>query len=349
MTFAGRADHNVPRAGEPRAAAGVNRRGGAPSRTRLGHYGRSQHPALRLPAEPRTSPAEASRAGTAGDADWRSSGLRPDTDAGTGSPGKVPGFFGEGSVYRRVSGEGVLLAGGAAALLLQLAHPDVARGVAEHSDFATHRLARLRGTLEFVYAVAFGTRAEAEQLSAAVRRVHHAVTGPGYHAEDPELQVWVNATLFATALRVYSAVFGPLSDGDLEEFWAGSKMLAGMLGCPAEAGPQTAAEFSAYWDRMVTSLEVTDTAREVAHTILHPPWPGYTAPVQGAVRFVTAGLLPAPIREQYGMAWDARHERLLAASALVTRAFYPHLPRAIRHAPKTYCLRGLRARMPVPT
>jgi uncharacterized protein (DUF2236 family) len=276
------------------------------------------------------------------DADWGEQGVR---QSGRGA-GDRAGFFREGSVYRRVSGEGVLLAGGAAALLLQLAHPGVARGVAEHSDFAAHRIARMRGTLEFVYTVAFGTRAEAERLSAAVRHIHHGVTGPGYRAEDPELQVWVNATLFATALRIYCGVFGPLSAADLEEFWAGSKMLAGLLGCPAEANPRTAAEFFHYWDRMVNSLEVTRTAREVADTIMHPPWPGFTAPAQASARFVTAGLLPPPIREQYGLGWNARQEWLMAAGATVTRALYPHLPGALRRAPKAYCLRRLRARMP---
>ncbi|MGE5290786.1 MAG: oxygenase MpaB family protein [Micromonosporaceae bacterium] len=261
-------------------------------------------------------------------------------------PGDVRGLFREGSIYRRVSGEGVVLAGGAAALLLQLAHPDVARGVAEHSDFAANRLARLRGTLEFVYVVAFGSREEAERHSAAVRRMHDAVAGPGYRADDPELQVWVNATLFATALRIYCSVFGPLNDEEMEEFWAGAKLLAGMLGCPETAGPPTAAEFFPYWHRMVNSLEVTDTARELAQTILHPPWPGFTAPVQATARFVTAGLLPAPIREQYGMVWSARRERILTAGTALTRVVYPHLPRAVRQAPKAYCLRGLRARMP---
>ena len=255
------------------------------------------------------------------------------------------GLFADGSIYRRVSGEGLLLAGAAAALLLQLAHPKVARAVAEHSDFASDPAARFRGTLEFVYAIAFGTREEAEIVSAAVRRAHRAVTGPGYQAGDPELQVWVNATLFATAHRLYTDVFGPLRAEETEQLWAGAKALAAMLGCPPEAGPGTAAEFFVYWDRMVTSLQVTATARQLADAILHPPWPRVTAPVQAAGRFVTAGLLPAPIRAQYGLSWDARHERALRAGTLAASVLYPRLPRLVRTAPKAYYLRGLRARL----
>jgi uncharacterized protein (DUF2236 family) len=49
-----------------------------------------------------------------------------------------------------VAREGVLLAGGARAILLQLANPAVGRGVARHSDFASNPLQRLRNTLSYV-------------------------------------------------------------------------------------------------------------------------------------------------------------------------------------------------------
>lgn len=255
------------------------------------------------------------------------------------------GFFEEGSVYRRVSQEGLLLAGAAAALLLQLAHPDVARGVAEHSDFTRDAVRRLRGTLQFVYAIAFGTREEAEAVSAVVRRMHADVTGPCYRADDPDLQVWVNATLFATARRIYTDVFGPLSDAETEELWAGAKLLALMLGCPPERGPQSAADFAAYWDKMVMSLQVTSTARQLAQLILHPVWPWFTAPLQAVARFITAGLIPAPIRDQYGLAWDRRRDGLLRAGTFVTSVLYPRLPLAVRTAPKAHCMASLRAHL----
>ena len=42
-----------------------------------------------------------------------------------------------GIMTRRLHGEMILLAGWGRAILLQLAHPLVARGVAAHSDFLT--------------------------------------------------------------------------------------------------------------------------------------------------------------------------------------------------------------------
>ncbi|HZD17088.1 MAG TPA: oxygenase MpaB family protein, partial [Actinomycetota bacterium] len=46
-----------------------------------------------------------------------------------------PGLFGPGTLAWRLNAETVLLLGGGRALLMQIAHPRVAAGVADHSDF----------------------------------------------------------------------------------------------------------------------------------------------------------------------------------------------------------------------
>src|SRR4051794_3350017 len=58
------------------------------------------------------------------------------------------GLYGPGSEAWALNREAMLLLGaGPRALLLQLAHPQVAAGVADHSDFSVDPWARLRGTL----------------------------------------------------------------------------------------------------------------------------------------------------------------------------------------------------------
>jgi uncharacterized protein (DUF2236 family) len=58
------------------------------------------------------------------------------------------GMFGPGSEAWRLDREAMLLLGaGPRALLMQLAHPAVAAGVAEHSDFRADPWRRLDGTL----------------------------------------------------------------------------------------------------------------------------------------------------------------------------------------------------------
>ena len=59
-----------------------------------------------------------------------------------------PGLFGPDSTVWRIGRERILLAGGPAALLLQIAHPLVAAGVTNHSGFSEDPFLRLRATLD---------------------------------------------------------------------------------------------------------------------------------------------------------------------------------------------------------
>jgi uncharacterized protein (DUF2236 family) len=118
------------------------------------------------------------------------------------------GLFGPLSVSWRIDREVMVLAGGSGALLMQLAHPAVAAGVAEHTDFRADPFARLRRTLAATHAVVFGSTPRAERAIRRVNAIHAAVrgkvpeTGEPYRALDPTLLLWVHATLVDTAIRV---------------------------------------------------------------------------------------------------------------------------------------------------
>jgi uncharacterized protein (DUF2236 family) len=57
-------------------------------------------------------------------------------------------------------------------------------------------------------------------------------------------------------------------------------------------------------------------------------------PFVDVMRFVTVGLLPPQVRGGYGLAWDARRERVLAALAAAIRGgVVPLLPDAWRRWP----------------
>lgn len=256
-------------------------------------------------------------------------------------------LFPESATIRKVSREGVLLAGAGRALLLQVAHPAIAQGVADHSDFGADPYRRLQGTLDYLVGVIFGTRAEAEHVSALVDAVHGHIVGPGYSARDPQLQVWVNATLFDTTLLIYERIFGPLADA--EALYQEYAVVATSLGCPRGSWPANLASFRVYWAGMVRTLQVSDTGRKVARGVLHPRlgtmpvtlWP--SLPVH---RFVTTGLLPAPIRRQYGLTWDARREVVLKLALLGMRVVYPRVPVLLRASlPVRYNLYLLRRRL----
>ncbi|ASU82417.1 DUF2236 domain-containing protein [Nocardiopsis gilva YIM 90087] len=242
------------------------------------------------------------------------------------------GLFREDAPIRRINREAVVLGGAGYAILMQVAHPAVGRGVHEHSDFASRPVNRLRGTLTFVYGQVFGTREEAERVARIVRAMHTKVNGPGYDALDPDLQLWVAATLYDSGTRLYELAFGPLAAEEKDEAYRQASIFATSLGCPRETWPSTRAEFDAYWARMIASIEVDDSARAITRSLFAPANP-LLRPLVRLQCFLAAGLLPPRIREQLGLAWSARQQRRFDRLFAVLRAVYPRLPVMVRTLP----------------
>lgn len=176
--------------------------------------------------------------------------------------------------------EGVLLAGGLRALLLQLAHPAVGHGVARHSAFETDPLARLRGTLAYVYVVAAGEEDLVRRVARSVGVAHRPVVGgPGaavpYDARDPALQFWVAATIHDTALRIAEAVWGRLPPALADELLARNGRLATVLGLPADQWPRTRAGFDAAFAAAAATLRFDDVTLPVVRALVSAravPW-----------------------------------------------------------------------------
>src|SRR5260370_14549428 len=92
-----------------------------------------------------------------------------------------PGLFADDSIVRRVNRENVLLLGGARALLMQLAHPKVAAGVDEHSDFRQRPLYRLPRTVRLPMSIGFGHRETALTATRNLKPLPAPGKGRGYH------------------------------------------------------------------------------------------------------------------------------------------------------------------------
>ncbi|MDA2814568.1 oxygenase MpaB family protein [Nocardiopsis sp. RSe5-2] len=251
------------------------------------------------------------------------------------------GMFADDAVIRRVNREASTLLAAAYAILLQVAHPAVGQGVGDHSDFASRPLDRLRGTLTFVYGSVFGTREEAERVARIVRAVHRHVVGPGYDARDPDLQVWVAATLYEGAVRIHGLVFGELSPGEKEELLGQCALFATSLGCPADRWPADLPSFERYWKEMVEGIEVGDAARGIAQD-LFTPRNRALRPLTAVQRFIASGMLPPTVREGFGLEWDERRGRRFDRFFAVVRAVYPRLPMRVRTLPRDLYLRDMR-------
>ncbi len=236
-----------------------------------------------------------------------------------------------------IGDEAILLAGAGRAILLQLANPAVGHAVADHSDFATDPLRRLRNTLTYVYAVVYGTEAQRARMTAMVNAAHRPVRSAEYDAQDAALQLWVAATLYDTATVLYERVIGPVPDPD--SVYREYAVLGTALGMPAGLWPENRAAFRAYFDAELARLSVDDRVRSVSETLLHPTTgPAWMRASMPLVRLVTAGLLPPGLREAYGLSDSPqRFDRAMRLTARI----YPHLPRQIRTWPRRHYLARL--------
>src|SRR6476646_2741481 len=88
------------------------------------------------------------------------------------------GDFAPGSPIRRIANTPLPpFLGGGPAVLLQVAHPLVAAGVVQHSDFRNDLWHRLVRTLGALYLIAYGSKEEADRAGQAVQAVHEHVRG----------------------------------------------------------------------------------------------------------------------------------------------------------------------------
>jgi uncharacterized protein (DUF2236 family) len=249
------------------------------------------------------------------------------------------GLFGPDTVSWRVDRELVVLAGGSCALLLQAAHPSVAAGVVQHSTYATDPFGRLFRTLDSSFAVAFGSRSQAEATIRRVNAIHAAVRGrrsdgAAYSALDPEALLWVHATLVDTALRVYDRFVAPLDAADAQAYHAEAADVAFRMGVPADAIPLTLVELRAWMDEMVASgrVRVTPDARRIARTVLYPS-PLLPRVIWDAAHLVSLATLRPDLRRDYGIGWSPARERGMERLAAASRRLLPLLPSIARHAP----------------
>jgi uncharacterized protein (DUF2236 family) len=252
------------------------------------------------------------------------------------------GYFGPDSMLRRVISETLVGLSAPRVLLMQAAHPVAFAGFFAHTGALDDPYERLNRTTLIMNTVGFGTREGrrprdgpgAADAYAGPRRAHRAgrevALGTPYAADDPDLLLWILATLADGGATVYRRWVGGLDRFELERLWQDYRVVGRLFGIPDDAMPASWLEFEDYWDGMLTdgSLHVTPQARELAiEIVMHPPLPLVARPLVELVNQVTIGSLPAVVREQYGFGWDPVRGAGLAVAAEATKRFvHPFLP-----------------------
>ncbi|HLH21246.1 MAG TPA: oxygenase MpaB family protein [Chloroflexota bacterium] len=274
------------------------------------------------------------------------------------------GLAGPETMAWRINGEIAGLLGWGRAILLQVAHPLVAAGVSEHSQFAHDALGRarrLRRTLGAMLTLTFGSYDEAVAVARHIDGIHGRIrgtlaaptgtlaAGTPYFARDPDLLRWVHATYVDSALRTYLLYVGPLSRAEQDRYCAETTAIEPLLNIPAGYLPRDVASLTAYLDAMLASgqIAVGEPARRIARELLAPLGPPVLRPLEALLQLPIAGLLPPALRAAYGLPWSRRHARALRASAALTRRLRPYLPAALCRWPQARAaerrVRALRA------
>src|SRR3954453_16211441 len=187
---------------------------------------------------------------------------------------QVDGYFPAGeAILRRVHDErAVGLLYGQRALLMQATHPVAFTGLVGATaglDAPFKRLARTAQTMEAVY---FGTREEADRVTARVRRMHARIrgatdrpagphpAGSEYAADRPDMMLWILACLADSALAMHHWFVGALSRSELERFWQHYLVVGELFGLDRTHVPASYRDFRDWFRDRVRGGElfVTD-------------------------------------------------------------------------------------------
>jgi len=193
-----------------------------------------------------------------------------------------------------------LFVGGVTAVLLELAEPSVRTGVWDHSSFRRDPGLRLRRTGFAAMMTVYGPRSAAEQLIANVVRIHHHVQGTTpdgvpYHANDPRLLDWVQATATFGFTEAYHRYARRLSLLEKDAAFAEAQPAARLYG--ATGAPRSWSEWEAMLARSARGLEGSAILADFIRIMGEAPiLPAPLRPLQRLLVRAAIEITPEPVR-----------------------------------------------------
>ncbi|HXQ76455.1 MAG TPA: oxygenase MpaB family protein [Acidimicrobiales bacterium] len=283
-------------------------------------------------------------------------GAGPPDDSGRPSLGALdptaPTPFGRHSILRRVVAEPVTALMIQRALVMDVAHPMVAAGVEDHSEFRHRPWRRALITVDAALRLVFGPSSTARAAARQIYATHDHVNGtlpsaagpwaPGtaYTAHDTSLLLWVWATLVDSAELSYRRWVGPLSPSDADAYYADMVAFARFLGIPAELLPGDRPAFAAYLDAVLDSdlLGAGEQSRTLARHILWFEHRSVPPPIVRVGRVLAVTTLDPRLRHRLDLELDPDDERYALRLDEILGTYYRRLPRARAGLPMLYVL-----------
>ncbi|WP_067688298.1 oxygenase MpaB family protein [Nocardia jejuensis] len=247
------------------------------------------------------------------------------------------------------------LLGGAANVIMQLANRPIGYGVVESpvesGAVMVHPIKRLRTTITYLSVALLGDDRDRAAYREAVNTSHAQVRSrPGsavkYNAFDPKLQLWVAACLYWGAKDLHDRMHGPMSEADADAFYAYSARLGTTLQMRPEMWPANRAAFQQYWDANLATTRIDPKIKAYFEDLIGLrmlPRPVGLA-FGGVHRFFVIGLLPQHLRDEMGMSWSPRQDRVLALMLRALGSAEELLPTPVRSFPLNAYLLDMRLR-----
>ncbi|MFH5227743.1 oxygenase MpaB family protein [Antrihabitans spumae] len=246
--------------------------------------------------------------------------------------------------------------GGTANVIMQLSSAPVGYGVVESTvdsgKVKKHPIKRARTTISYLSVALLGTDEERLRYREAVNTSHRPVhSGPNspvkYNAFSPKLQLWVAACLYKGLEDTLLVMHGPVEPAALDQMYLHSARLATTLQVDRSMWPVDRVAFGEFWERSVEDISIDETVREylyglVMFDFLPLPIRVWLGPAQ---RFVVTGFLPQEFRDQMGLSWTARDQKIFDRSMGAIGAITRRLPGPLRKFPMNFYLADLRLRM----
>lgn len=264
--------------------------------------------------------------------------------------GFAPRPLGPRSLLWRYAGDHRLALVGFSAGLLQLMHPAIGAGVADHSSFFDEPWQRIGRSAPQIIGVVYDPDPQA--TGRRVRDYHRPITGVDhkgrrYRALAPETFWWAHATFqYAVERMVDGFDSHDLSAAEREELYLDGVEWYRRYGVSCRPVPPDYDGFCRKWERYCDEvLELTPAAERAIDMALHPggqrlPFlPSWTAPwqrltVTPLIRLTTIGGLPARVRRRMGIPWRLDEELQLRTLGLMVSQGWRFVPESLRYGPR---------------
>ena len=195
-----------------------------------------------------------------------------------------------------------MLVGGIASLLLQLAHPLVMTGVAQHSRYRDDPLGRLSRTASFVGTTTYGSQKDAAAAIARVRAVHTRVVGVtddglSYDAQQSRLLEWVHVSELSMFLAGVQAYGNRRFDAATEDQYV-REMATVAVDLGVLNPPRCKSELDSRLEEFRPELRLIDQGREARDFVLRGVSRGPRRAAYATLVAAAIGILPSWARGQ---------------------------------------------------